>query len=102
MRRTTPTVRKALEFLAKATDTSGYTTAGELAWYMWPDSPAWNKSKNVGNRGTGARGAAMFRPAQGLLGKLKKAGLAEIHRDSHHVTFWMITEEGRKALQEAE
>ena len=97
MRRITEAVRKALEFLAKATDASGYTTAGELAWFMWPDSPAWNKSRQ-----DGAVGTAMFRPAQGLLGKLKKRGLVETHRKSQHVTFWMITQEGRKAILEAE
>lgn len=96
MRRITEAVRKALEFIAKATDTAGYTTAGELAWYMWPDSPAWNKSRQ-----DGAVGTAMFRPAQGLLGKMKKRGLVETHWKSQHVTFWMITPLGRKELQES-
>lgn len=95
----TETTKKALEFVRKATDSpAGYATAIELAGFMWPDSPKWHSTKNCGASNTGVRGGGMYRPAQGLLGKLKKAGLVTHHHRSHHVSFWVITREGREAL----
>lgn len=86
-----PIVRKALAFMATRKD----VPAGDLAYALWPDSPGWNKVKNVGTRG--AARAAMFRPAQGLLGKMRKAGLV-VPGGAGHVTLWNITGQGRAQI----
>jgi hypothetical protein len=90
----TATVLKALRFVAARAG----ATSGELAGEMWPDSPAWAKSKQMGTRG-GSRGAAMFRPALGLLGKMAKAGLVmrDVRR-SGSTSLWITTEKGREVL----
>lgn len=88
----TPATLKALRFLSSREG----TTAIELAEEMWPDSPAWRKQKQVGGRGGISTGAAMFRPAQGLLGKMAKAGLVERDfRRSVLRSVWIATPKGR-------
>lgn len=86
----TETWKKALGFLA-AVDT---TTALEFAGQMWPDSPAWSKSRC--GPVTGGRGIGMVRAGNGLLGKMRKAGLVEQDYAVRRSTgFWRLSPKGR-------
>jgi hypothetical protein len=47
-----------------------------FAEFMWPESDGWKRVKNCGNHGA-SRGVGMSLAGAGLLGKLRRRGLAE-------------------------
>ena len=69
----------------------------EFASLMWPNSPGWLRTKNIGNRNTSVRGLGMARAASGMLGRLKRQGLVRaIYRDGAN-TLWTAEVRGRVA-----
>lgn len=82
-------LRKALHII----DTIEVTHAGQFAYLMWPDSPAW---KSHGRCGRGVAAGVGIKLAGGAyLGKLQKRGLI-----ISGVQCWRLTEDGRSRLQQ--
>lgn len=91
--------RRALEILRNAEDQR--LLPSQFAERMWPDSPYWKHSYNVGRGAT--RGIAMYRAGGAYLGRLQKLGYV-------HWTAWgrvdneylyhgyRLTDKGREAL----
>lgn len=70
----------------------------EFAEKMWPDAQAWQRTSNVGRGAT--KGVGIIRAGGGYLGKLEKQGLAQwVHR-SQYDNSYVITDKGRKLLDE--
>jgi len=63
---------RALEIVR---DNPDLRTPGQFAEMMWPDSPCWNHSINVGYGAS--PGAGMPRAGGHLLGRMRKAGLID-------------------------
>ena len=91
----TKTSLKTLQYLAGQDG----TPAIWLAHHLWPDSPGWERSKQCGDRGA-SKGAGMARPAQGVLGRLRKEGLVEVDYSRRtSSSLWRLTSKGRIALE---
>ena len=70
-------------------------TAQDFGKKMWKESPALEKSYNIGN---GAhRGVGLWLSAGSYLAKLCRRGL--VRRDLNHLNFFMLTGEGRRVLE---
>ena len=68
----------------------GPMQAMDFAAAMWPDSPGWLVSKQIGAGNRAATGLGMHRAASGLLGKLRKQGLARaIYPEGGYNTRWV-------------
>jgi len=78
-------------------------SAREFSDQMWPDSPARNRSYNVGNGAT--HGAGLWKSAGSYLSRLRKTGLIRdsFGEDGYSLQRkWRITELGIKTLKDAD
>lgn len=72
--------------------------AREFARRMWPDSPGWQRPAKCGPKGS-HRGGGMCLAGGGYLGKLAKAGLAvRLYHSKWHYGY-VLTLEGKQALE---
>ena len=86
--RLTKSERRILELLRDR----GESYCGHMAWLLYGQSPAWNRSDRLGRTGSSqkmALGAQLWR--------MQKKGLV-IFRFSEHVTYWRISIKGSDAL----
>jgi hypothetical protein len=83
-------LKKALHVI----NTIEVTHAGQFAYLMWPDSPAWKSLGRCGPNGS-APGVGIKLAGGAYLGKLQKRGLAV----SGGIC-WRLTDIGKKKLAE--
>lgn len=93
------TTRRALRIIRDNPERIRF--AKDFARLMWPDSPAWKRSKKCGY---GSHlGGGMYSAGGGYLGKLEKMGLIRCgYREglNEFARRWTLTAEGERALAE--
>lgn len=90
-----PALQRALAVLRDCKDP---VTPGWYAERCWPDSPSWHHHSNVGHGST--TGVGIKQRAGAMLRRLEKLGLAEEIRAFGHVSRFVVSSAGLRALNE--